>query len=42
MTPTHTTRKGNKRYRYYVCTSAQKRGWDSCPSKSIPAAQIEQ
>ena len=41
MTPNHTTKSGNKRYRYYVCTNAQKRGWDSCPSKSIPAKQIE-
>jgi site-specific DNA recombinase len=42
MTPTHTSRNGTKRYRYYVCSSAQKRGWSTCPSKSIPAAQIEQ
>jgi site-specific DNA recombinase len=42
MTPSHTTRNGTKRYRYYVCSSAQKRGWDTCPSKSIPAAQIEE
>jgi site-specific DNA recombinase len=41
MIASHTT-KGTKRYRYYVCTCAQKRGWDACPSKSIPAGQIEQ
>ncbi|MFL5240591.1 MAG: recombinase family protein [Gemmataceae bacterium] len=41
MTPTHTTKDGNKRYRYYVCSGAQKRGWHTCPSKSIPAAEIE-
>ncbi len=41
MTPTHTTRDGVKRYRYYVCCSAQKRGWNTCPSKAIPAGQIE-
>ena len=41
MTPTHTTKDGVKRYRYYVCCSAQKRGWDTCPSKAIPAGQIE-
>ncbi|MGE4105511.1 MAG: recombinase family protein [Pirellulales bacterium] len=40
MTPTHTTR-GNRRYRYYVCSSAQKLGWDTCPSKAVPAGQIE-
>jgi site-specific DNA recombinase len=41
MSPTHTTKGGNKRYRYYVCSSAQKRGWHTCPSKSIPAGEIE-
>jgi site-specific DNA recombinase len=41
MTPSHTTRNRTKRYRYYVCSSAQKRGWHTCPSKSVPAAQIE-
>jgi site-specific DNA recombinase len=40
MTPSH-TRRGCRRYRYYVCTRAQKRGWDLCPSRSIPAGQIE-
>jgi site-specific DNA recombinase len=42
MTPAHTTRKGHQRYRYYTCVNAQKRGWQSCPSKSIPAAPIEE
>jgi site-specific DNA recombinase len=42
MTPAHTTRKGSQRYRYYTCVNAQKRGWQSCPSKSIPAAPIEE
>lgn len=41
MSPTHSTKHRNKRYRYYVCTNAQKRGWRHCPSKSIPAAEIE-
>jgi site-specific DNA recombinase len=41
MSPTHTTRKGNRRYRYYVCSLAQKRGWSTCPSKSIPAGEVE-
>jgi len=41
MTPTHTTKDGNKRYRYYVCCHAQKRGWHNCPSPSIPATEIE-
>jgi site-specific DNA recombinase len=42
MTPAHTTRNGSRRYRYYVCTGAQKRGWQTCPSKSVPAAPIEE
>lgn len=39
---THTTTGSrNRRYRYYVCQQAQKRGWKTCPSKSIPALEIE-
>jgi len=41
MTPSHSTKDGTKRYRYYVCTGAQKRGWHTCPSKSLPAGEIE-
>jgi site-specific DNA recombinase len=33
--------KAAKRYRYYVCLQAQKRGWHTCPSKSVPAGEIE-
>jgi site-specific DNA recombinase len=40
MSPTYATKKG-RRYRYYVCTAAQKRGWQGCPSKSVPAGAIE-
>ena len=40
MTPTHAT-KGGKRYRYYICSVAQKRGCDRCPSQSVPAGQME-
>jgi site-specific DNA recombinase len=35
------TAKGNKRYRYSVCGTAQQRGWSECPAPSIPAAEIE-
>jgi len=35
------TARGSKRYRYYVCVHAQKRGWDTCPTKSVPAGEIE-
>ncbi len=40
MVHTYTT-KGNRRYRYYVCASAQQRGWRQCPAPSVPAAEIE-
>ena len=40
MSHTYTVKNG-RRYRYYVCATAQQRGWDSCPSKSLPAQQIE-
>ena len=35
------TAKGARRYRYYVCQEARKKGGDSCPTKSVTAAQIE-
>jgi site-specific DNA recombinase len=39
---THTFIKRNgRRYRYYVCGKAQRMGWASCPTKSIPAEEIE-
>ena len=41
MTHSFTTKKKKLRYRYYVCMHAQKRGWANCPSKSVPAAEIE-
>jgi site-specific DNA recombinase len=41
MTPSHTTRSRTKRYRYYLCSSASKRGRQTCPAPSIPAGEIE-
>lgn len=35
------TRKGERRYRYYVCMNAQKRGYKNCPTKSVNAEYIE-
>ncbi len=40
MVHTFAKKKG-RLYRYYVCTNAQKRGWASCPTKSVPAEEIE-
>jgi site-specific DNA recombinase len=36
------TRKGRTLYRYYVCDKAHKRGWETCPTKSVPAVRIEE
>ncbi|WP_407699772.1 recombinase zinc beta ribbon domain-containing protein [Stieleria sedimenti] len=41
MIPSHSTKPNGKRYRYYVCAMAQKRGWANCPTKSVPAGEIE-
>jgi len=41
MVHSHSTPRGNKRYRYYVCANAQARGWKACPSPSVPAPEIE-
>jgi site-specific DNA recombinase len=39
---THTfTGNGSKRYRYYTCTQVIKKGRRACPSRSLPAAEIE-
>ncbi len=35
------TGRGSKRYRYYTCVKAIKSGWKTCPTKSLPAAEIE-
>jgi site-specific DNA recombinase len=40
MAPTHTTKNGNIRYRYYVCASGRKGG--NCSGKSIRAYELEQ
>jgi site-specific DNA recombinase len=40
MTPAH-TKKGARRYHYYSCVAAQKHGKARCPSRSVPAAEIE-
>jgi site-specific DNA recombinase len=35
------TKKKNRLYRYYVCTTAQKQGRAACPTPSLPAQEIE-
>jgi site-specific DNA recombinase len=34
--------KKDRRYAYYVCLNAQRRGWAVCPAKSLPAHGIEE
>jgi site-specific DNA recombinase len=41
MAQTYTTRRG-KRYHYYVCHAAAKKGYDTCEVRSVPGGQIEQ
>ncbi len=35
------TRKNGKVYRYYVCGTAAKLGYDACPIRTVPAGDIE-
>ncbi len=36
-----TTRKGSRAYKYYVCSSAQRHGYETCPCPSVPAFKLE-
>jgi site-specific DNA recombinase len=40
MTPSQTRRRG-RLYRYYICLGASRRGHDTCPVRSIAAAEVE-
>ena len=40
MIATYTAKPG-RRYRYYVCQTARRKGWSACPTKSVPARMIE-
>jgi len=40
MVYSYATKQGRK-YPYYVCLNAQRKGWAACPSKSLPATAIE-
>lgn len=41
MTHSWTKKPNGRCYRYYVCVQAIKRGYDSCPTGSLPAAEVE-
>ena len=36
------SKKRDRKYPYYVCLNAQRKGWAVCPSKSLPARAIEE
>jgi site-specific DNA recombinase len=36
------SRKNDRKYPYYVCLNAQRKGWAACPGKSLPARAIEE
>jgi site-specific DNA recombinase len=38
---THYTARGNRRYFYYVCQAAQKKGAASCPGSRIPVGELD-
>jgi hypothetical protein len=41
MIATYTAKRA-RQYRYYVCQAARQNGWESCPTKSVSAALIEE
>ena len=41
MSHTYSSKRGKVKYRYYTCLNAQKRGWHTCPSKSVPVEETE-
>jgi site-specific DNA recombinase len=34
--------KNDRKYPYYVCLNAQRKGWAACPGKSLSARAIEE
>jgi len=36
------SKKDDRKYPYYVCLNAQRKGWAVCPAKSLPASAIEE
>jgi len=42
MTHTYSSKGKSCQYRYYVCANAQKRGWNTCPTKSVSAPKVEE
>jgi site-specific DNA recombinase len=34
--------KNGRKYPYYLCLNAQRRGWAECPARSLPARGIEE
>ena len=34
--------KNRRKYPYYLCLNAQRKGWAECPARSLPARAIEE
>ncbi|MFA5143254.1 MAG: recombinase family protein [Candidatus Omnitrophota bacterium] len=41
MFHTYSSKKDGRKYRYYVCLNAHKRGYSGCPTRSVNAQDIE-
>jgi site-specific DNA recombinase len=41
MAPSFASKNGGQRYRFYACVNALKRGRQACPSRYLPAQEIE-
>jgi site-specific DNA recombinase len=41
MTPTYTSKGGNRKYCFYICAKDAKRAVSECPVKRLPAGEIE-
>jgi site-specific DNA recombinase len=41
ITPSFSAKNGGQRYRFYACVNALKRGRQACPSRYLPALEIE-
>jgi site-specific DNA recombinase len=41
MGHSYSSKAGKTLYRYYLCAAAAKKGWQACPSPSVPAGELE-
>jgi site-specific DNA recombinase len=41
MGHSYSSKNGRTQYRYYLCHTASKKGWNACPGPSVPAGELE-